>query len=313
MYWLLLSGNRLLLAAGVVAVITAATLAILWTFGVAAVLPRSPMNFVYSSLLTGNLTLLTVVLSINQLVLSRELGDPGTLRQRVDATLNFRSEVEETTAASVTPKSPGAFLRHLHESVADEVDAVEEMLHDVDDADADRRLSSVTDSLRRDIRRVNRTLDDEADSIFAVIGATLSTTHAEQLNDIERVRAGCDDSLPDTLPVRLERIRDALLQIDVARNYFRTIYVQKELAYLSRVLLYVGVPAIAASGLSLLVYNAGYVTPASASLYAALVAVTVPLGFAPLAILFAFVLRLSWIAQRTSAIPPFSADTDYRP
>jgi len=310
--WLLLEGNRLAIAAGVVACVTLATLAVLWAFGYAAVRPQSPINFVYSSMITGNLTLLTVVLSINQLVLSRELGAPGTLSQRIDATLEYRTEVEETTDTSVTPKAPSAFIRHLHESVGETVDGLAGTTDELD-GETRRRLESVLDSLRRDVRTVNGALEGDDVSIFGVVGATISTNHAEQLNEIAEMRANAGESLSDEQREALDRIEDALFQIDVARDYFKTIYVQKELAYLSRVLLYVGVPAIVSGALSLLAYNAGHVGSVPSELYAVVIVVTVTLGFAPLAILFAFVLRLAWVAQQTATIAPFSPDADYRP
>ncbi|MFC7080297.1 hypothetical protein [Halorussus caseinilyticus] len=173
------------------------------------------------------------------------------------------------------------------------------------------RLGVLVSSLSDDVELVNRTLDAD-DGVFSVVAATIATNHASQLQEIAAVRDEFGDSVSAEVDDVLDALQTHLLQIDVARNYFKTVYVQKELAYLSRVLLYVGVPAIVVDGLALVFYNAlGAVTVPALAVYA-VVAVGVVVGFGPLAILFAFVLRLAWVAQRTATVAPFSSDR-YRP
>ncbi|NHN58810.1 MULTISPECIES: hypothetical protein [Halorussus] len=305
--WLLVEGNRLVIAGGVLGGVLAALLAVEWAYGFVTVRAASPIYFLFSSLLTGDLTLVTVVLSINQLVLSRELGAPGTLSERLQGAVDYRDEVAESTGASVTPKTPARFLRYLHGEVESRTHRVEEAAADVTDDSLRERLDELTASLFDDVALVNRTLEAD-EGIFTVVSATIATNHADQLRTIAGVRADCADSLSEDLDDLLEGLETQLLQIDVARNYFKTVYVQKELAYLSRVLLYVGVPAIVASGLALVFYNAvGPASVPSAVVYA-VVAVTFTLGFAPLAVLFAFVLRLAWVAQRTASVAPFASE-----
>lgn len=311
--WFLLEGNRLVIAAGVIFASLLTLLIVLWRYGLDTVDPHSPMYFLYGSLLTGDLTLLTVVLSINQLVLSRELGAPGTLRERIERTVSYRGDVEATTDVGVSPKSPSRFLQHLHESVADQSEELEQHSRDVDDAAVPSRIARLVESIREDTNRVNRTLDTDRPQIFQVVSATLATNHSSQLHEVAEILDAHAGSLTDEQVSALETIADQLLQIDVARKYFRTIYVQKELAYLSRVLLYVGVPAIVASGLALVLYNTANVTTVAEGVFVTMVAVTFALGYAPLAIVFSFVLRLAWIGQKMASVAPFAAQSEYRP
>lgn len=162
--WLLLEGNRLVVAAGVVVFTALLLLAVLWGYGLDSLAPNSPMYFLFGSLLTGNLTLLTVVLSINQLVLSRELGAPGTLRERIDRTVDFRSTVEDTTDVRVSPNSPANFLELLHESVKTRAHALEEQTAGVGDGELRRRIRSLADSLVEGTETVNRV--DEARTVL---------------------------------------------------------------------------------------------------------------------------------------------------
>ncbi|SIR98010.1 hypothetical protein SAMN05421858_4938 [Haladaptatus litoreus] len=74
--WLLVTGNRLVVAAVFLSGILL-LLILLPSVSVLFAQPSSPMYFLFSALLGGNFTLISVVLSINQLVLSRELGATG--------------------------------------------------------------------------------------------------------------------------------------------------------------------------------------------------------------------------------------------
>lgn len=310
--WLLLEGKRSVVAGGVLVAILVPLVAVLYAFGSAAVRPGSPMNFLLSSLLTGNLTLITVVLSINQLVLTRELAEPGTLRERIERAREYQHNVEETAEAGVSPKSPTKFLRFLHENAEAETETLAEATLEVADGDVRRRLRTLVESLAADARTVNRTLDGKINSVYAVISATLTTNHADQLQEIAEIRDEAE-SLPEDLRESLGTVESYLLQIDVARKYFRTVYVQKELAFLSRLLLYVGVPAVVLVGLALVFYNAAGAVAVAVSptvlFGAAMVAFAV--GFAPVAILFAFVLRLAWVAQQMTTVTPFASETGY--
>ena len=305
--WLLVEGNRLVIASGVVAGVLAALLLIEWTYGFVTVRSASPIYFLFSSLLTGDLTLVTVVLSINQLVLSRELGAPGTLSERIQGAVDYRDDVAESTDVSVTPKTPARFLRFLHGEVESQTHRIEEAATGVTDDSLRERLDELTDSLFDDVALVNRALEAD-EGIFTVVSATIATNHSDQLRTISGIRAECADSLSEDLDDLLDGIETHLLQIDVARSYFKTVYVQKELAYLSRALLYVGIPAIVASGLALVFYNALGPAPISSTVVYAVVGVAVALGFAPLAVLFAFVLRLAYVAQRTASVAPFASE-----
>lgn len=311
--WLLLEGDRLVIASVVVFAPLALLLIIIGIFGTASLTSNSPVNFLFSSLLTGDLTLITVVLSINQLVLSRELGDPGTLQEQIQKAISYRGDVEETTETAVSPKSPSRFLRFLHENVGSKAQILDKTTANVDDEQVRHRLRSLAESLTQDVETVNQALDGEGNQVFAVVSSTLETNHTDQLQEIAQVQEKYANSLSDEQLEALERLSDYLLQIDVARNYFKTVYIQKEFAYLSRMLLYVGVPAVISSGATLILYNAANSVTVPLELVVTVVTVTFTIGFAPLAILFAFIILLAWIAQQTATVPPFASSSGYQP
>lgn len=301
--WLVVRGSRLTIAGLTLGVV----LLVMGTLTVGGILPGSPddpLYFLFSALLGGNLTLITVVISINQLVLSRELGSPGELRRRMEAAMEFRDEAGTAADRPVGPVRPDELLFELHESLGERAATLEETIADHGDQQLASELEPLFESVRGDVRDVNARLDATDAGPFAAIAATLGTTHADQLEELDRVRAEPGTELPDEARSVVASIRDHLLHIDVARNYLRTIYVEQELALLSRVILYVGAPVQIAVAATLALYAGPDVVPAA--VYALVVPIAVTAGFAPLAVLFSYVLRLSWIAERNVAIVPFT-------
>lgn len=82
-----------------------------------------------------------IVLSINQLVRSREFKPPGEVREGIQVTISYRDEVAGTTGEDLVPTTPNEFLnvllratrfhaRRLGASVEDTVD--EERAADVE-------------------------------------------------------------------------------------------------------------------------------------------------------------------------------------
>ncbi|WP_225741340.1 hypothetical protein [Halorussus halophilus] len=303
-----MTGNRTRVAGALLLAIFGVLVGLAFV-GLVPRVPSTPMYFLFSAIIGGNLTLITVVLSINQLVLSRELGAPGDLNRRIREAVKYRDQVADTTNSTPIPYSPADFLLHLHETLTDQAIALRESTSPDHDERLNDRVADLVGSLTSDAENVTRTLDTTAVDIFAVIEATLGTNHAEQLYEITAIEAEFDQ-LTDEQRRLLEQLHEQLLHIDTARKYYRTIYVEKELSLLSRVLLYVGVPAEVLSAILLAIYGAIGSGPPAPDWLLPLALVTTTFGFAPLAILFAYVLRLSWVAQLNTSIAPFSATKD---
>lgn len=301
--WLVLNGDRLVIA-GLLLVVVFALLVAVELVVLRAVRWSVPLLYVYSAQVGGNLTLITLVLSINQLVLSRQLSSPGELREQIQEVAKYRQEVQSASDGDIAPVTPSNFLAQLLENTDKQVEA----LHDIrgDGADLDGELDDVASSLQEHMESVSQLLADSDVGTFNALSATLNTNYGEQIREVQLLAQRYRESFSEEEHAELTELVSRLRQIDVARQYFKTLFMQSELASLSRILLYVGVPAEVISTL-MLVAAAG---PRAQSFYATvpplLLAATVAVGFAPLAVLFAFVLRIATVAQRTAAITPFT-------
>ncbi|MFC4439078.1 MULTISPECIES: hypothetical protein [Natrialbaceae] len=311
--WTVIEGNRLVVAGTLLGGILLLLLALL-AVNLFPRAPGDPLYLLISAFLGGNLTLITVVIAINQLVFSQELGSPGDLEQRTRNAVEYRNQVQEVMDREVSPVMPGSFLLVLHENLGKRAQALRETITNPGDDDLAAEIDELVAALRGDVRDVARAVDTPAadEQIFGAIAATLGTTQAEQLYDLSRVEAEYDAQLSAEQRELFESLREHLLHIDVARKYFRTVYITKELSFLSRVLLIVGLPAQLFLAATLAVYDLAAIEalPAAAIVGATLVATVA--CFAPLAILASFVLRLSWVAQRNATVMPFAAsEKDY--
>lgn len=311
--WTVIEGNRLVVAGTLLGGILLLLLVLL-AVNLFPRAPGDPLYLLISAFLGGNLTLITVVIAINQLVFSRELGSPGDLEKRTRNAVEYRDQVQEVMDREVSPVMPGSFLLVLHENLGKRAQALRETITNPDDDDLAAEIDELVAALRGDVRDVTRAVDTPAadEQIFGAIAATLGTTQAEQLYDLSRVETQYEARLSDEQRELFESLREHLLHIDVARKYFRTVYITKELSFLSRVLLIVGLPAQLFLAATLAVYDLAAIEalPAAAIVGATLVAMVA--CFAPLAILASFVLRLSWVAQRNATVMPFAAsEKDY--
>lgn len=92
----------------------------------------------------------------------------------------------------------------------------------------------------------------------------------------------------------------------MARQYFKTIYLQQELSRLSRLLLYVGLPAVVVALLSLLLLTVPAGAPVVAPRPYVFLPVSLTAGTLPLAVLCSYTLRMATVTNLTAATLPFT-------
>ncbi|MFC7141059.1 hypothetical protein ACFQMA_14640 [Halosimplex aquaticum] len=305
--WVLLDGRRVVVAGLVVAALFLAFTALSLS-GLSPFDDAQPLFYVFGSLVSGNLTIITVVVSINQLLLSRELHTPHQLRSQIDGVIDYRKEVEDS-AGQVAPVEPLGFLRLVYENTRREAQRLGGLSITEADDDTTEEVDAVVEDVTDHADRVDSLLRDGNPSTFHVLSTTLTTNHARDINRLRRIKWRHGDDLPDHVADGIDDLIDQLQNIDVARQYFKSIYLQNELATLSRYLFYTGLPSIATVVGALFLFTAGSgngsVVPASA--LPLLAAATVTVGLAPLAVLCSFILRTATVTQRTAATLPFTA------
>lgn len=299
----LLTADRLVVAGAVVGAVLV-TLVGLDRFGVVRFAGGRPTLTLLGSLVGGNLTLITVVASINQLVLSRELKAPEDLRDQMAAVDDYRGELRSFADGVVPPVTPSPFLAFVVDVLRRHSRELRALAGTATDEEVRAAVDRLARTLAVQMDRLDAIVGEESTSWFRALAAMLATNYSTEIRTIEQLRHERSEDVPARLDGALDELGRGLKHLDVARQYFKTVYVQQELAKLSRLLLYAGLPA----ELLLVVVMGRFVAESGATpVPPVVVAATVAVGFAPLAILAAFILRVAVVAERTAAITPFTS------
>lgn len=265
-----------------------------------------PLYYVFGGLIGGNLTIITVVVSINQLLLSQELSTPAELRSEIDGMIDYRQDIQDA-AGRVPPVEPLGFLRLLTETTRQQAQQVGGLSISVTSEDVSNEIDQVVTKITEDSDRIDDLLEEQNVGTFQVLSATLNTNYANEINRLRRIQSHHDDHIAADVSESIDDLVNLLQDIDIARQYLKSIYLQQELASLSRLLFYAGLPTVAVVSVTLFVFtSSGGVSVPSTSL-PLLVSIVITIGFLPLTILFSFILRTATVARRTAAIVPFTA------
>ncbi|WP_266077528.1 hypothetical protein [Haladaptatus caseinilyticus] len=295
--WVLLSGNRFVLTAGI-CVAVVAILAVLTVTGIISVgLKSSVRSLLSSGIASGLLTLITVALSINQLILSRVFGSPNELSDRLDGTLEFRRIVEEIAGRSSSPTDPTDFLALVFQTIHDRITDFD--LSGVADETGEyqSQLASYTDTLSERVKN--------EDDMVGVLTRILGTEYAEFMASTRHVQNEFGDDVSDSAQSGLEDVLELLKSIAIARQYFKTLAIQQDLARLSRFVAYSGLTAFVTTICLTLLYKSS----SGAYIGQPELTIVVILGFgvivSPLAVLISYILRVATIARYTVSVGPF--------
>ena len=316
--WLLMDANRWLVAAVLVLAVFGAIVA------VGAIDPTSfrsnvlngdPVDTLFQAFVTAIITGVTLVVTINQLVLSQELGAVGDQRERMQGAMSFRSDVEDELDAPVSPPEPAQFLKALIEETRDRATAFGDAVEESTDETLREHADDYVDSLTDNADEVADRLGDAEFGTFDVVSAALNYNYSWKIYEARRLRGEHADALSDDAREALDRVESVLELFGPAREHVKTLYFQWELINLSRAILYASVPALVVTSVVLLYLDAPGVTGTTFGLDNLVWAVSLASAVAitPFMLLLAYVLRIATVAKRTLSIGPFILRETERP
>jgi len=308
--WVLMEANRWIVAAGLFVAVFLSLVAI----GVATptrlqpdIVASDPLDTLFQAYVGAIITGVTLVVTLNQLVLSQELGPLGDQRERMEGALGFVEDVEGALETEVSPAEPSSFFRALLEGTRVRARRLGEAVDPGADADLESRVDEYVDGIARNAEIVDRRLDDAEFGTFDLLSAALDFNYSRKIFDARRLRAEHGDALSESADAAFEDLLEALSFFGPAREHFKTLYFQWELVNLSRAMLYTAVPALVVVTSMIIYYDPRAVPGAtlgiSNDVLAASLAVAV--ATAPFLLLLSYILRIATVAKRTLAIGPF--------
>jgi len=308
-HWLLLDGNRWLLA-GVVCLVVFAVVRVAVAAGVLAVGPSGNVPTVFGSGITaGVFTLVTLTLTVNQLVSSQAFGKPPSLRERYEKGTDLRAAVAQASDRTTVPVDAADFVAAIGEALDDRADSLgasRRTTADGTDAEAGDDLAALASDLSGYAEAIER-VSDEMEPV-TVISLTAGSDYARFHRRLRAVTADAD--LPDRVAADVDAIDELLGHLSVARQYYKTLALHQELAKLSREIIYVSLPALLVALSVPLVYRSNGATLPEAALPWAISA-AVALVLSPLVLLVVRLLRVSTVMRYTVSVGPFAPPEDW--
>ena len=300
--WLYLEADRRLVVAGLVAAVFLVVLVagLLLPAAGAKLRGGDAVGTLFQGFLTATITGVTLVLTLNQLVLSQELGAVGDQRERMAGALEFRDDAADLLETPVSPARPSQFLRALVQLAGrrarDLRDAVDE------GHSSHAAVTDLTESLIDNADRVADDLDDAQFGEFGALSAALNFNYSWKIFAAKRLRE--TGGLGEDAEASLDALIDTLELFGPAREHFKTLYFQWELINLSRGILAAAFPALFVAIAMIAFFDpAGTVSGALGVVPVVAVASTV--SVLPFLVLLAYVLRIATVTKHTLSIGPF--------
>jgi len=274
-----------------------------------------PVHTLFQAMITSIVTGVTLVVTINQVVLSQELGPAGDQRERMEGALSFRDDVAAELDEPVAPPEPAAFLLAMLDATADRANELRDAASDCPDSAVRDAATSFAEDVVENVEAVRGPIDDAQFGTFDLLQAALGFNYSMKIYEGKRIQAlhgegaeGDDVALDEAARDALASTVTLLEPFGPAREHIKTLYFQWELVNLSRAMLYAAVPALVVSiGALLTLGNAGSIggTTLGVANQAWVVLLGATISLTPFALLISYVLRIATVAKRTLAIGPF--------
>lgn len=313
--WLYLEANRPLVVALLAAVVFAVLVAVGITYpnAVADLRDGDPVETTFQAMLGAVVTGVTIVVTLNQLVLSQEFGPAGDQRERMNGTIDFREQVADVIDAPISPPEPSAFTRALVEVAGRRAAEARDARSGDADEELDENLSALADGIGADVATTSDRLADVRFGQYEFLSAALDFDYAWKLFAARRIRAEHAAELSDEQREALDELVASLKLFGVSREHLKTLYVRSELVALSRVILLSSIPALLVSIGMLFYFDPARLTGTVLGLSVPVLAVSaaVTVALVPFLVLISYVIRLVTVAQESLSIGPFDLHESY--
>ncbi|WP_227353370.1 hypothetical protein [Haladaptatus salinisoli] len=309
--WVLMEANRWLVA-GVILVAFFLALVVL---GIADPSPLEqyigpgddPVDTTFQGFIGAIITGVTLVVTLNQLVLSQELGPVGDQRTRMEGAMEFRRDVEEVLGLRTAPPEPAAFMRSLMEETQNRANALADAVEESRDEDLKEEIRSYVDGLSANADEVSETLENTQFGTFDVLSAILNFNYSWKIFVARRIRNEHEDAITEEVDEAFDDIIESLNFFGPSREHFKTLYFQWEFVNLSRAMLYTAIPALVVTVAMINYFDARAVPGATVGISndVLVLSLATTIAVVPFVILLSYILRIATVAKRTLSIGPF--------
>ncbi len=308
--WLLLEGHRHAVTGALLTLTFLSIIALgsLWTFEMSQLLTETQaVQTILNSLLSGIILLVSIVVSINSIVLSYDITHVDTQEDRIEGMIDFRHRLGQITSNKVTPTEPHSFLNAMANTIQREAD---ELLAEVEETDEEfaEELNEYVSQITETTERLEHSISEGSGGKFGVLWLGLETDYGPMVNRSREITSRYGNDLSETRTDHFENLIEALQLFATGREYFKTLYYTTEISELSRTLLVVSLPAIVVTASTILAINAHLLPDIwmwGLPPLLTFVALSLVIALAPFIVLTSYMLRVATVARRTAGGGPF--------
>jgi hypothetical protein len=301
--WFLVEADRLFVAL-VISIAVALGFLVLAEAGFIGVANDDSVTRLAGGMIAGTFSLVTLVVSINQLILSREFTAAGESKDKLEGVMSFREEIADVASVPASPAAPTRVVRLLIHAMHDHADNLAEAIAEHDDEELAGQVTRYTNDVMKSTEHINETLEKSSFGTFRTVSATISYDESWHLYVARHLEDRHEDEFSEEALEALDGLIETLKMFDIAREHFKTTYLQRELTRFSQLTIYCGVPAILSAMLLGFVY-ADLAGPSVSIVYLPyVVSVLLAVVVSPLALMSAFILRTATVTRRTASTGP---------
>ncbi|MFC6722644.1 hypothetical protein ACFQHN_34985 [Natrialbaceae archaeon GCM10025896] len=308
--WLLLEGNRIAVAGALLTFVYAVLMFIgtFWSFEMRVLLTETQtVENILDTFLSGIILLVSIVVSINSIVLSQDMTSIEKQEDRIRGVGDFWQDVDDLTETNKGTTDIRAFLESMTAVIQRHADQIADEAADLE-SDFDELANQYSESVTGSLDHLEE-IDNIQGGDFALLWMALEIEYGPLLDRTHGLRSRNEQYDSESFDESLDSLVEAFQLFAVGREYFKTMYYTAEVSRLSRVLLVVSLPAILITASAILAISADLFPewwilglPPLHSLVSTVFAI----ALLPYIVLTSFMLRLSTVAQRTNAEGVFS-------
>ena len=308
--WLLLEGNRYAVTGALLTMTFVSIIGIgtLWTFEMNQLLTETQaVQILLNTFLSGIILLVSIVVSINSIILSYDITHIDTQEDQIAGMMDFQRKVGRITGTEETPTNPNAFLKMMAETIQQEVNELVADIEDLDGAfaeDIQKHLKQITGTSEH----IDTSITETGGGKFSALWIGLETDYGPMVNRSREIASNYEHDLSESESEHFDTLIEALGLFATGREYFITLYYTREIAELSRTLLFVSLPAIVVTASTILAIDAQLLPDIWVFGLPPLmifVALSFTVALAPFIVLTSYMLRVATVAQRTAGAGPF--------
>ena len=308
--WVLLEANRMAVTGALLTLVFGSFLLLgtVWTFEMQNLLTEtSTVQTILNTLLSGMILLVSIVVSINSIVLSHDMSALTNQEDRIEGAVQFRRTLDELTRAGENPSDPASFLAVMSRTIRERAQRL--------DDDLDGTETALVEEIREYVSSVADTadrlgdVDDTSGAEFAVLWKGMEFQYGNQIERSRQFKRSLGDDPSGTTVERFDRLIEAFELFAIGKEYFKTLYYTQEVSRLSQTLLVITLPSILINASTILAINAGLLPEfwvLGLPPLQTFVAAAFTVSLAPYLVLTAYMLRLSAVARLTSSAGIFS-------